>query len=228
VGIQNVGKTTILYRMALNELVVTSPTIGANVEEIHHENVKFQAFDLGGQENMRSVWDAYYNGVDGILYVVDSSDQDNIEESRKEFHKLLCKEELQNSVILVFANKQDLEEALKIPDIIKKYEFDKIKDRVWHIQPCSAKSGEGLAEGLHWLSEQVISKKENKFTNNPYINNNKTAKKDEKTEKKDDNNIPNNSNINISNLHSVNTNNSNLFSKDNRSDLNDLESKIKI
>ena len=64
VGIQNVGKTTILYRMSIGELVVTQPTIGANVEEISHENVKFQAFDLGGQESMRSVWDAYYSNVD--------------------------------------------------------------------------------------------------------------------------------------------------------------------
>lgn len=68
VGIQNAGKTTILYRMALGELVVTNPTIGANVEEISHENVKFQAFDLGGQESMRSVWDAYYAGVDVNFY----------------------------------------------------------------------------------------------------------------------------------------------------------------
>lgn len=70
VGIQNVGKTTILYRMALGELVVTQPTIGANVEEITHENVKFQAFDLGGQESMRSVWDAYYSNVDVSKYLL--------------------------------------------------------------------------------------------------------------------------------------------------------------
>ena len=69
VGIQNVGKTTILYRMSIGELVVTQPTIGANVEEIAHENVKFQAFDLGGQENMRSVWDAYYSNVDVCFFL---------------------------------------------------------------------------------------------------------------------------------------------------------------
>lgn len=67
VGIQNAGKTTILYRMSLGELIKTNPTIGANVEEISHENVKFQAFDLGGQESMRLVWDAYFNGVDVSL-----------------------------------------------------------------------------------------------------------------------------------------------------------------
>jgi len=65
-GLQNAGKTTILYRLSLGQLVSTKPTIGSNVEEINLNNVKFQAWDLGGQESMRSVWDAYYNGTDVI------------------------------------------------------------------------------------------------------------------------------------------------------------------
>lgn len=173
VGIQNAGKTTILYRMSLGELIKTNPTIGANVEEISHENVKFQAFDLGGQESMRSVWDAYFNNVDGIVYVIDSSDHENIEESKKEFQKLLAKEELKNSVILIFANKQDLQDSCKIEEIIRTYELNKIKDFTWHIQGCSGKTGEGLVNGLHWLSEKIIDKKENKFPNNPYMENKK-------------------------------------------------------
>lgn len=63
-GLQNAGKTTILYRLSLGQLVSTQPTIGSNVEEINHNNVKFQAWDLGGQESMRSVWDAYYTNTD--------------------------------------------------------------------------------------------------------------------------------------------------------------------
>ena len=65
-GLQNAGKTTILYRLSLGQLVSTKPTIVSNVEEINLNNVKFQAWDLGGQESMRSVWDAYYNGTDVI------------------------------------------------------------------------------------------------------------------------------------------------------------------
>ena len=72
-GIQNSGKTTILYRLyflnknrALGQLVNTQPTIGSNVEQLSFQNVNFQAWDLGGQENMRSVWDAYYVNTDVI------------------------------------------------------------------------------------------------------------------------------------------------------------------
>ena len=56
----NSGKTTILYKLSLGEIIVTQPTIGSNVEEVQHQNLKMQVWDLGGQENLRSHWDAYY------------------------------------------------------------------------------------------------------------------------------------------------------------------------
>jgi ADP-ribosylation factor-like protein 5B len=54
------------YNRSLGQLVSTQPTIGSNIEEICHNNVKFQAWDLGGQETMRTVWDAYYLNTDVI------------------------------------------------------------------------------------------------------------------------------------------------------------------
>ena len=40
VGMNNAGKTTILYKLALDEVIVTQPTIGSNVEEVQHRNLK--------------------------------------------------------------------------------------------------------------------------------------------------------------------------------------------
>jgi ADP-ribosylation factor-like protein 5B len=74
VGLHNAGKTTILYKLALNEVIVTQPTIGSNVEEVQHKNIRLQVWDLGGQENLRSAWDAYYQGAEAVIYVVDSAD----------------------------------------------------------------------------------------------------------------------------------------------------------
>jgi ADP-ribosylation factor-like protein 5B len=48
VGMANSGKTTILYKLSLGEVIVTQPTIGSNVEEVQHENLKMQVWDLGG------------------------------------------------------------------------------------------------------------------------------------------------------------------------------------
>lgn len=167
-GVQNAGKTTILYRLSLGQVIKTTPTIGSNVEEIKYNNVKFQAWDLGGQESARSVWDVYYFNTDAIIYVIDSKD-DNYEDSKAQFYKLLTNETLKNAVILVFANKQDLPGAKSANELIQLYELDGIKDHIWHIQACSAQTGEGLITGIKWLSDQLVFRSNNNFPNNPYI-----------------------------------------------------------
>jgi len=48
VGMANSGKTTILYKLSLGEVVITQPTIGSNIEEVEHSNIKLQVWDLGG------------------------------------------------------------------------------------------------------------------------------------------------------------------------------------
>ena len=88
-GMQNAGKTTILYRLSLGTIVKTTPTIGSNVEEITYNNATFQAWDLGGQESTRSLWDVYYMNTDAVVYVIDSQDDEYFEESKEQFHKLL-------------------------------------------------------------------------------------------------------------------------------------------
>ena len=167
-GIQEAGKTTILYRLSLGQLVKTTPTIGSNVEELTYNNVKFQAWDLGGQESTRTVWDVYYMNTDAVVYVIDSQDDENFEISKSEFHKVIANQNLKNSVILIFANKQDLPGAKNINKIIEDYEFNKIKNHIWHIQPCSAIKGDGLVNGIKWLSDQLVFRGKNNFPNNPY------------------------------------------------------------
>ena len=154
-GIQNAGKTTILYRLSIGQLVKTTPTIGSNVEEISYNNVKLQAWDLGGQESTRSIWNVYYANTDGIIYVIDTHEE-SYDDSKTQFYKLLENDALKNAVILIYANKQDLPGAKSVADIIQIYGLDTIKDHIWHIQPCSATTGEGLITGMKWLSDQLV------------------------------------------------------------------------
>jgi small GTP-binding protein len=220
-GMQNAGKTTILYRLSLGQLVKTTPTIGSNVEELAYNNVKFQAWDLGGQESTRSVWDVYYMNTDGVIYVIDSQDENNYEESKNQFHKILKNSTLKNATILIFANKQDLPGAKTINDIIQDYELDKIKNHSWQIQPCSALRGEGLIDGLKWLSEQLVFRGKNNFPNNPY--------EFDENEQKEDGNKNNNENsevkINVNtstNMNEVNNNINNNAEK-NKETVNEIE-----
>ena len=228
-GMQNAGKTTILYRLSLGQMVKTTPTIGSNVEELTYNNVKFQAWDLGGQETTRSVWDVYYMNTDAVVYVIDSQDEEYFEESKAQFHKLIHNQTLKNAIILIFANKQDLQGAKDVNKLVQDYEFFKIKDRVWHIQPCSALKGEGLITGIKWLSEQLTFRGKNNFPNNPYIISEEENQNKENKENKDISITVNSSqdNMNKSDNNLENNHISELNKEEeNKVSVNDIENNI--
>ncbi|XP_015454882.1 putative ADP-ribosylation factor-like protein 5C isoform X1 [Pteropus alecto] len=66
VGLDNAGKTTILYQFLMNEVVHTFPTIGSNVEEIVLRKTHFLMWDIGGQEALRSTWNTYYSDTEVV------------------------------------------------------------------------------------------------------------------------------------------------------------------
>ncbi len=73
-GLDNAGKTTILYQMKINETVSSVPTVGFNVEDIKYKELQFTVWDIGGQTKLRDLWHHYYNGSDAVIYVLDSAD----------------------------------------------------------------------------------------------------------------------------------------------------------
>merc|ERR1711937_881888 len=159
VGLDNAGKTTVLYKLKLGEVVNTIPTIGFNVETVEYKNISFNVWDVGGQDKIRLLWRHYYMNTQGLIYVVDSNDRDRIDENRDELHKMLAEEELKDAVLLVFANKQDLPGAMSCPEITDKLGLHTIRGRTWFIQASCAMRGDGLFEGLDWLSKHVTANK---------------------------------------------------------------------
>ncbi|CAI0551859.1 unnamed protein product, partial [Linum tenue] len=140
VGLDAAGKTTILYKLKLGEIVTTIPTIGFNVETVEYKNISF------------TVWDV------GLIFVVDSNDRDRVVEARDELHRMLNEDELRDAVLLVFANKQDLPNAMNAAEITDKLGLHSLRQRHWYIQSTCATSGEGLYEGLDWLSNNIANK----------------------------------------------------------------------
>jgi len=106
VGLDAAGKTTILYKLKLGEQVTTIPTIGFNVESVEYKNINFTVWDVGGQDKIRPLWRHYFLNTDAIIFVVDCNDRDRVMEARNELHRMLGEDELANSALLVFANKQ--------------------------------------------------------------------------------------------------------------------------
>ncbi len=64
-------------------------------------------------------------------------------------------DKMKNVPVLVFANKQDLNNALSAGDIAVELDLNGIRDRPWQIQGCSAKEGGGLQEGMEWVMKQM-------------------------------------------------------------------------
>lgn len=91
--------------------------------------------------------------------MVDSCDADRLPTSREEFQAILAEEELKSAAILIYANKQDLPGALSQAEVAEGLGLSSIKTRAWSIFKTSAIKGEGLFEGLDWLSMTLKSKK---------------------------------------------------------------------
>lgn len=89
VGLDNAGKTTIVYRLVLGDVVATIPTVGSNVEELVYKNLKFLVWDLGGQTVFRNTWSTYYTNTHAVIFVVDSTDRERISCAKDEFLKML-------------------------------------------------------------------------------------------------------------------------------------------
>jgi ADP-ribosylation factor protein 1 len=159
VGLDAAGKTTILYKLKLGEVVTTIPTIGFNVETVEYRNISFTVWDVGGQDKIRPLWRHYYQNTQGLIFVVDSNDRARFEDAREELHRMMNEDELRDAVILVFANKQDLPDAATAAEITDKLGLHTIRGRNWYIQSTCATSGDGLYEGLDWLSRALSGKK---------------------------------------------------------------------
>lgn len=156
-GLDSAGKSTILFKLHCGEVVTTLPTIGFNMETVQYRNINFKVWDLGGQDSIRPFWRLYYQNTDAIIYVVDAADTDRIALSRKELHYMLQEEELRRTMLLVFANKQDLPGALSEFEVSERLGLHDIRDRTWQIFKSSAINGTGLYEGLDWLVESLTT-----------------------------------------------------------------------
>ncbi|OAQ28339.1 ARF/SAR protein [Linnemannia elongata AG-77] len=155
------GKTTILYQLKLGETVTTIPTTGFNVESLTPIlGVTFTIWEVGAYWNNRGgLWRHYVQGTDAVICVVDSSDMEQIEEARSTLWRMYEEydEQLRGSALLVFANKQDYLHAMAVAEIRDRLELEtRAGRRRWHIEGgSSAVSGDGLVEGMAWMTTQL-------------------------------------------------------------------------
>ena len=154
-GLDNAGKTTILRKLSNEDITNITPTAGFNIKSLSMSNFRLNVWDIGGQKAIRPYWKQYYDSTDALIYVIDSADKKRVEETGEELSQLLEEDQMNGVPLLVLANKQDLVNALSAKDVAEGLNLFSIRDRPWQIQPCSAKTGEGLKDGMEWLTKQI-------------------------------------------------------------------------
>lgn len=159
-GLDNAGKSTLLYKLKHNACVRTVPTIGFNVEMIetkkNRKNIALTVWDVGGQELMRQHWKSFHQDTSAIVFVVDSSDRLRLDEARREMETTLRSEQLHGRPLIVLANKQDVDDALTVTEIKDRFNLRKTcSGRDWFVQPCSASTGFGIEEAFRRVVHMI-------------------------------------------------------------------------
>lgn len=182
VGLDSVGKTSLLYRAKLGKVVTTMPTIGFNVETLTYNNVNFTAWDVGGRDkSIKIKWNIlhnilcfliiknyylvrpllrhYYAKTDAVVYMIDSNDMDRIDQSREQIQGMFEEDELEKSVLMVLANKQDIEGCMSVNEIRDLLDLDNIvSGRRFNIFGTDVINGDGINEAFDWLSKCLTGK----------------------------------------------------------------------
>lgn len=155
-GLDNAGKTAILYTLQLGEAIMhTIPTVGFNVEEVTIGKVNIKIFDIGGQDSIRQLWPHYFESTSGVAFVIDANDIDRLNQARNELHALFSSKDLVGKPFLILLNKQDLPQAKGRDEMIDLLQLKQVTSSKWHIIECIATKNDQLKTGFLWLSEQL-------------------------------------------------------------------------
>ncbi|KAH9307837.1 hypothetical protein KI387_035748, partial [Taxus chinensis] len=132
-GLDNAGKTTLLRVLKDARVVQHEPTTHPTSEELIIGRIRFKAFDLGGHQIARRIWRDYYTKVDAIVYMVDSSDRERFQESRKELDAIIMEDSMRSVPILVLGNKIDAAYGVSKGELEYELGLTMAESRVWPI-----------------------------------------------------------------------------------------------
>ncbi|CAF1262335.1 unnamed protein product [Rotaria sordida] len=135
------------------------PTIGIDYEKIEINEASIMVWVIGGRLGSRALWQQYYDRMSALIFVVDSHDRDRVDQACEQLHLMANKDKLREKPILIFANKQDLPDAMTLDELRDKLHLAKLNTNTkLRLQPASAIQNQGLREGFEWLANCIVEK----------------------------------------------------------------------
>ncbi|XP_067841848.1 ADP-ribosylation factor-like protein 15 isoform X1 [Heptranchias perlo] len=151
VGLTGSGKSSLLTQLCSESTESIIPTTGFSIKAVPFQNAILNVKELGGADNIRKYWSRYYQGSQGVVFVLDSaSSEDDLETARNELHSALQHPQLCTMPFLILANHQDKPAARSLQEIKKYFELEPLaRGQRWILQPCSVENMDAVKEGFN-------------------------------------------------------------------------------
>uniref|UniRef100_A0ABI7XQM5 ARF like GTPase 15 n=1 Tax=Felis catus TaxID=9685 RepID=A0ABI7XQM5_FELCA len=117
IGLTGSGKTSLLSKLCSESPENVVSTTGFSIKAVPFQNAILNVKELGGADNIRKYWSRYYQGSQGVIFVLDSaSSEDDLETARNELHSALQHPQLCTLPFLILANHQDKPAARSVQE----------------------------------------------------------------------------------------------------------------
>lgn len=166
-GLDNAGKSTIISVIINSNQENVAKTVGYSSSQVQLRKCNVTISDLGGGSRIRGIWNNYYAESHGVIFVVDSSEIETINECKEELHRVLQDNRIKGKPIIIFANKQDSEDArdeIKTCDILDLENVLGENKTHCRVEPCialySANNGKkdpAIKRGISWLLDTITA-----------------------------------------------------------------------
>lgn len=153
-GLSSSGKTAIQNKIILGDVLTTSHSTGVRSETLSFDNgVELVTWDIGGRDKMRILMRMHFMNTKALVYVIDSSDREKLDDVKANLHRYAKNEKLKECILLILANKKDLPNARSVDQIKQAIDYESLPQKEKNILASCAITGEGLSEGFNWICE---------------------------------------------------------------------------
>ncbi|XP_062333820.1 ADP-ribosylation factor-like protein 15 [Osmerus eperlanus] len=160
IGLTGSGKSSLLSYLCSETNQHITPTTGFNIKAVPFQNAILNVKELGGADSIKKYWSRYYQGSQGVVFVLDSAaSEDDMEGARTELHSALHHPQLCTLPFLILANHQDKPAARSVQEIKKYFELEPLaRGKSWVLEGSSVDSMEAVRESFSQLIQLLEEK----------------------------------------------------------------------